>query len=151
MEDYRKEKGMDRTELLILQAIDGKRQEILDFARDIYSHGELGYKEWRTGEKFITQMQALGLPVEKNLAITGAKAYLNQEKKGNASLALLGELDALRIPGHKFANPETLAAHCCGHHAQLAGVFGAALALTVPEVAETLDGQVVFFATPAEE
>ncbi len=151
VEDYRKEKGMDRTELLILQAIDGKRQEILDFARDIYSHGELGYKEWRTGEKFITQMQALGLPVEKNLAITGAKAYLNQEKKGNASLALLGELDALRIPGHKFANPETLAAHCCGHHAQLAGVFGAALALTVPEVAETLDGQVVFFATPAEE
>ena len=33
----------------------------------------------------------------------------------------------------------------------MAGVFGAALALTVPEIAEKLDGQVVFFATPAEE
>ena len=52
---------------------------------------------------------------------------------------------------HAFANPETNAAHCCGHHAQMAGVFGAALALTVPEIAEKLDGQVVFFATPAEE
>ena len=33
----------------------------------------------------------------------------------------------------------------------MAGIFGAALALTVPEIAEKLDGQVVFFATPAEE
>ena len=79
------------------------------------------------------------------------EAYLNEDKKENASLALLGELDALRIPEHAFANPETNAAHCCGHHAQMAGVFGAALALTVPEIAEKLDGQVVFFATPAEE
>ena len=33
----------------------------------------------------------------------------------------------------------------------MAGIFGAALALTVPEIADKLDGQVVFFATPAEE
>ena len=69
------------------------------------------------------------------------KAYLNEEKKDTASLALLGELDALRIPEHAHANPETDAAHCCGHHAQMAGIFGAALALTVPEIAEKLDGQ----------
>ena len=76
---------------------------------------------------------------------------LKEEKKDTAILALLGELDALRIPEHAHANPETDAAHCCGHHAQMAGIFGAALALTVPEIAEKLDGQVVFFATPAEE
>ena len=33
----------------------------------------------------------------------------------------------------------------------MAGVYGAALALTRPEVAAALDGQVIFFATPAEE
>ena len=96
-------------------------------------------------------MKELGLRTETGLAITGTKAYLNEEKKDTASLALLGELDALRIPEHAHANPETDAAHCCGHHAQMAGIFGAALALTVPEIAEKLDGQVVFFATPAEE
>ena len=85
------------------------------------------------------------------LARSRAKAYLNKEKAGNASLALIGELDALRIPTHAHANPETQAAHCCGHHAQLAGVIGAALALTDAEVAQKLDGQVIFFATPAEE
>jgi amidohydrolase len=66
-------------------------------------------------------------------------------------LALIGELDALRITGHRYYNPETGGAHCCGHHAQLTGVVGAAIALSDPEVAAALDGQVVFFAVPAEE
>ncbi|MFQ8842524.1 MAG: hypothetical protein ACLR8P_18210 [Clostridium fessum] len=55
------------------------------------------------------------------------------------------------MPEHKYANPETQGAHCCGHHAQLAGVIGAALALTNEDVKKELDGQVVFFAVPAEE
>lgn len=64
------------------------------------------------------------------------------------SLALIGELDALRIPEHKYANTQTQGAHCCGHHSQLAGVVGAAIALADHEVASSLDGQVVFFAVP---
>lgn len=142
---------MDKTEKLILETIERNRDAILDFARDIYSHAELGYKEFRTAEKFSEKMEGLGLRTQTGLAITGVKAYLNEEKRDTASLALLGELDALRIPAHAFANSETEAAHCCGHHAQLAGVYGAALALACPEIAKELDGQVVFFATPAEE
>ena len=84
-------------------------------------------------------MKKLNLPVKEHLAVTGVKAYLNEEKKDNVSLALIGELDALRIPEHKYANPETQAAHCCGHHAQMAGVIGAAFALTDSKVKETLD------------
>ena len=142
---------MDQTEKLIIDIIDQHRDEIIEFARDIYTHAELGYKEFRTSQKFVNKMKELGLHTETGFAITGVKAYLNEEKKENASLALLGELDALRIPEHAYVNSETDAAHCCGHHAQMAGIFGAALALTVPEIAEKLGGQVVFFATPAEE
>ena len=108
---------MDQTEALIIETIDRHREEILEFARDIYSHAELGYKEFQTSGKFVKKMEQLGLRTEKGFAITGVKAYLNEDKKENASLALLGELDALRIPEHAFANPETNAAHCCGHHA----------------------------------
>ena len=54
----------------------------------------------------------LGLPTKEHLAVTGVKAYLNEKKKDNVSLALIGELDALRIPEHKYANPETQGAHC---------------------------------------
>lgn len=142
---------MDAIEQRIVKLIDNNREAILEFANDIYDHAELGYKEFRTSEKFCEWMEKLKLPVTRNLAITGAKAYLNPQKKKTASLALLGELDALRIPNHAHVNPETEAAHCCGHHAQLAGVVGAALALSDSNVADALDGQVVFFATPAEE
>lgn len=142
---------MDAVEARIIKTIDDHREEILSFARDIYTHAELGYKEFQTAKKFADFTGKLGLTVEEGLAITGVKAYLNQEKKENVSLALIGELDALRIPNHKYANPETEAAHCCGHHAQLAGILGAAIALSDPETAAHLDGQVVFFAVPAEE
>lgn len=142
---------MDDAEKRIVQIIDDNKKLILDFANDIYCNAELGYKEFRTSEKFIKFMEHLKLPVTKDLAITGAKAYLNPEKGKDFSLALLGELDALRIPKHAHVNPETQAAHCCGHHAQLAGVIGAAMALTDPNISDRLDGQVVFFATPAEE
>lgn len=142
---------MNSIEEKIVRLIDDNRDTIIQFARDVYDHAELGYKEFRTSEKFIKFMEDLKLPVKKNLAVTGAKAYLNTEKADNVSLALIGELDALRIPQHSHVNKETQAAHCCGHHAQLAGVIGAAIALTDVEVAAALDGQLVFFAVPAEE
>lgn len=142
---------MNEIERRIIKRIDDNRDIILEFANDIYNHAELGYKEVRTAEKFANFMRKLQLPIQEGLAITGVKAYMNQEKAEQISLALLGELDALRIPQHAHVNPKTQAAHCCGHHAQLAGVIGAAMALTDEEVAKQLDGQVVFFATPAEE
>lgn len=148
---YNKEAIMDATEKKIIEVIEENREMILNFAGDIYNHGELGYKEFRTSGKFKEIMSRCSERLETDLAITGVKAYMNQEKKDNFSLALLGELDALRIPDHAHANPETQAAHCCGHHAQLAGVVGAALALSSPEIAGKLDGQVIFFAVPAEE
>lgn len=142
---------MDPIVKRILEVIDQNREAILAFARDIYDHAELGYKEHRTSAAFTEQMRALGLSVQGGLAITGAKAYLNSDKGTIASVALIGELDALRIPNHPHFNAETQGAHCCGHHAQLSGVLGAAMALTDPEVAAALDGQVIFFAVPAEE
>ena len=60
------------------------------FARDMYTHAELGYKEFKTAEKFTRLMKKLNLPVKEHLAVTGVKAYLNEEKKDNVSLALIG-------------------------------------------------------------
>jgi amidohydrolase len=141
---------MDVIEQRIIDLIDKNRETILDFAHDIYNHAELGYKEFRTSDRFKHVLQQLHMRVEDDLAITGVKGYL-KEKENDITLALIGELDALCIPTHPHANKETEAAHCCGHHAQLAGVFGAALALSDSEILNALDGQVVFFAVPAEE
>jgi amidohydrolase len=142
---------MDAIEAGILKKIDENREAITAFGRDLYTHAELGFKEFRTAGKFVEQLRALNLPVvETGLALTGVKGYLKPRGPG-LTLALIGELDALRIPSHRYANPETQAAHCCGHHAQLTGVIGAAAALADPAVREALGGNVVFFAVPAEE
>lgn len=142
---------MDRIEEKIVNLIDANKEQIIAFGRDIYTHAELGYKEFRTAEKFNEFIKDKVNRLETQIAITGSKAYLNESKKDNFSLALIGELDALRIPNHKYVNKETQGAHCCGHHTQLTGVIGAAIALADKEVADSLDGQVVFVTTPAEE
>ena len=87
---------MDKIEEKIIKIIDDNKEKLIAFARDIYTHAELGYKEFRTASKFSDELKALGLETKEGLAVTGVKGYLNQDKKENVSLALIGELDALR-------------------------------------------------------
>ena len=48
---------MDRIEEKICQIIDSKKDEIMAFGRDIFCHAELGYKEHRTSQKFVEEME----------------------------------------------------------------------------------------------
>lgn len=142
---------MDCIEKRIIDEIDAHKDEIIAFGRDIWRHGELGYKECRTSEKFAACMEMLHLKTQRNLAVTGVKSYLKDGGVNGPVIALMGEMDALPIPEHKDADPITGAAHCCGHHAQITGLIGAAYALSIPEVKAALDGNVIFFAVPSEE
>ena len=141
---------LDQIEKKILDIIDNKKDEIIAFGTDIFQHAELGFKEERTSGKFVEKMKELGLESETGLAITGVKSYLKEKGTTEGpTLAVIGELDALPIPDHPDAwNGNS---HCCGHNAQLTGVVGAAMALTDPEVAASMGGNVVFMAAPAEE
>ena len=141
---------MDQIEKKICALIDAHRDELIAFGQDIWNHAELGFQEYRTAAKFAEKMKGLGLRTQEHLAVTGVKSYL-KEHSGGPTVCLMGELDGLPIPTQAHANPETGAAHCCGHNAQLTGVLGAAIALTDPEIAAALDGNVVFFGVPAEE
>jgi amidohydrolase len=55
------------------------------------------------------------------------------------------------VADHEFANPETGAAHCCGHNAQITTMLGVANGLIRSGVLSELAGNVAFFAVPAEE
>ena len=143
---------MDRIEQKICDIIESRKDEIMAFGKDIFCHAELGFKEKRTSSKFVEEMEKLGMKPETGLAITGVKSYLKE--KGSVegpTLAMIGELDALPIPNHPDSWSETGCSHCCGHNAQLTGVVGAAMALSNPEVAEAMGGNICFMAAPAEE
>ena len=55
------------------------------------------------------------------------------------------------VSEHPHADPDTGAAHACGHHCQIGMMLGALTGLMVPEVLEQLSGEIVPFAVPAEE
>ena len=67
------------------------------------------------------------------------------------TVAVIGELDSLRVLEHPHTDPDTGAAHACGHHCQTPMMLGATVGLLVPEVLESLAGNIAFIAVPAEE
>ncbi|MCH2213363.1 MAG: amidohydrolase [Fuerstiella sp.] len=134
----------------IRRNVDRKRDEIINIGETIMDAPELGFKETQTAERVRQLFSQCRLPFEDGLALTGVKAILRGAKPG-PTIALMGELDALQVPGHPRADPDTGAAHACGHNAQIAGLLGAATALCDADIAQHIAGNIVFFAVPAEE
>ncbi len=143
---------MDKTEMKqkICVAIDASRADIEAYADSVFNEPELGFKEVKTAAKLAAQFDKLGISYETGLAITGIKARLKGGKPG-PTVAILGELDAIGSPEHPHADPQTGAAHACGHHLQQSAMLSAAYGLAKSGVMKELAGDVVFFGVPAEE
>ncbi|MEG1483709.1 amidohydrolase [Clostridium sp.] len=140
----------EEIKLLVIKAIDDNKEKIHEIAQGIYHNPEYGYKEYKTTEaicKFLDE--ELNLKVEKNIAVTGCKAVLNENKKG-PNISILGELDGITCKEHQHSN-DIGASHSCGHNKQIAGMLGAALGLLKSGVLDFLDGKITIMATPAEE
>ena len=143
---------LDQVEKRICEIIDEHAQEIIDFGNDIWYHAETGFKEFRTSQKLAEGLEKLGLKPRTGIGLTGVKAYLKDpETTKGLNICLMGEMDALPLPTHPDAWSETGAAHACGHNAQMTGVYGAAIDLTMPEIKEKINGNITFIGVPSEE
>lgn len=142
----------DREELKrsVCETIDRNAERIIGLGETIRRNPELGFKEFNTAKLVEETLREIGLQPRGGLAITGVRADARGRKDG-PTFALLGELDALVVAGHPVADPETGAAHACGHNAQIAGLLGAAIGLVGARALDHLAGSVTFFAVPAEE
>ena len=96
------------------------------------------------------KLTELGIKHQNGIALTGTKGYLRAGSEG-PTVAIIGELDSLKVPGHPNADPVTGAAHACGHNCQIGIMLGVAAALTEPGVLDALSGRVALMALPAEE
>src|SRR5882724_5064405 len=135
----------------VYEAIDRRAEEIVGLGERIASHAEMGFKEVKTARLVRETLQGLGLEARAGLAMTGVRADARGRGGEGQTFALIGELDGLRVTGHPKADPETGAAHACGHNAQVAGMLGAAMGLLDAKAFDHLAGCIVFFAVPAEE
>ena len=134
----------------IAAVVESHRDDIVEVGETIMRNPELGFKEFETAALVQRKFDELELDYRAGLARTGVKAKIDTGRPG-PTLALIGELDALVVAGHPMENPETHAAHACGHNAQIAGLMGAAAALSDPTILRDLCGSIVLFAVPAEE
>lgn len=131
-----------------LAAIDRRREEIIALAEEIYREPELGYREVKTTERMARAFSTLSDQVETGIAYTGCK--IASPKKEGPVVAVMGELDCVMCKAHPDSTKGGNV-HACGHHAQLADLYGCAVGLLSSGVMEELDGQVEFVAIPAEE
>lgn len=131
-------------------AIDAISNDLIALSQDVWNHPESGFREHRTAKLVAEFMKKIGLEPRENVAISGVIARIDTGRPG-PHVAIFGELDSLIVPEHRLADPETGAAHVCGHNIQVGNMLAAAVGLSQPEVLETLSGSISFMAVPAEE
>ena len=130
--------------------IDRRGDELIEVARTILNNPEPGFREHKTSKYVAGKFQEFGMSFEDGIAITGLKAMLDTGNSG-PTVGVMGELDSLKVLGHPHADPETVAAHACGHHCQIAMMLGVGIGLKASGALEQLSGRVALLAVPAEE
>ena len=140
--------GMSERQKSLADMVDRHAKEVLEAERWIWAHPQTGFTEWQANEYLSKRFEALGYKLKMAGNIPGFYADLDTGRPG-PKVCVLGELDALDIPGH----PEAVngIAHLCGHHAQCAAMLGIAAALKEPGALDGLSGSVRLMLVPSEE
>jgi amidohydrolase len=135
---------------LACEAIDRNADKIIGIGQSIMEEPEMGYKEFKTAEKVKKVFEELGFEYIDKQAVTGVVATAHGRSK-KATVAIMGELDAICNFDHPYADKVTGAAHACGHNVQISTMLGTAIALKESGILSELDGDVKLMAVPREE
>lgn len=139
---------MSARQLSLAAMVDKHAGAVLEAERWLWAHPQTGFTEWQAHEYLAKRFEALGYTLTCAGNIPGFYVDVNTGRNG-PRVCVMGELDALDIPGH----PEAVngIAHLCGHHAQCAAMLGIAAALKEPGALDGLDGSIRLMLVPSEE
>ena len=143
-------RSVEELKAAVCTEIDLKAESAVSVAKRILDTPETGFRERRTAALTARALRGMGIACDEGVAVTGVKGLLDGVGAG-PTVAVMGELDSLIVPGHPHADPDTGAAHACGHHAQIGAMLAAAIGLQAPGVMDALSGRVALMAVPAEE
>ncbi|MGE3541312.1 MAG: amidohydrolase [Candidatus Tectimicrobiota bacterium] len=144
---------MSSTEALkaaVQESIDRRGEELIQVAKTILANPEPGFREQKTARLVAQKFREFDIPFTEGIALTGLKGMLDSGHAG-PTVAVMGELDSLKVLEHPHADPLTSAAHACGHHCQVAMMLAVGIGLKAAEVLPQLAGRVALMAVPAEE
>ncbi len=119
--------------------------------RDLHSHPELGFQEFRTAGIVARELSGLGLEVSTGVGKTGVVGVLEGGRPGKTVLARF-DMDALPVTeqtGAAYASQTPGVMHACGHDGHVS--IGLTVARMLSDVRGELAGRVKFVFQPAEE
>lgn len=140
----------DALKAAVQETIDRRGEELIQVAKTILANPEPGFREQKTARLVAQKFREFDIPFEEGIALTGLKGMLDTGHAG-PTVAVMGELDSLKVLEHPHTDPETSAAHACGHHCQVAMMLAVGIGLKAAEVLPQLAGRVALIAVPAEE
>lgn len=123
---------------------------LIAFRRDIHKHPELSYEEYRTTDRIVTALEAVGLsPVR--FSATGCYVDVG---RGPVMVGLRADIDALPIQestGLPYASVNDGVMHACGHDIHTTIMVGVAQVLAELHRSSPFAGTVRVVFQPAEE
>jgi amidohydrolase len=133
------------------QAVDwlnDHRDELVGWRRELHSHPEVGYSEYRTTDLIVDVLSDFGLAPKRLSFGTGVLCDIGP---GPDFVALRADIDALPLQDNKavsYASQNAGVCHACGHDVHTAILLGVAGCLAR---ARELSGSVRLIFQPAEE
>jgi hippurate hydrolase len=117
----------------------------------LHKISELKFEEHKTSEFIVTNLEAYGYQVQKEIAGTGVVAILDSGVPGK-TVAIRADMDALPIQeetGLEYQSQHKGVMHACGHDGHMATVLMIAKVLKQKNLVQS--GKVKFIFQPAEE
>ena len=108
--------SVEELKKLACETIEKRKKEIVGLAQQVLANPEAGFREVKTAQLVAEKFQELGISHQSGLALTGLKGRIKGGAGDGPSVAVIGELDSLVVTEHPHADPDTGAAHACGHH-----------------------------------
>ena len=127
------------------------KPHVIAIRRDLHRYPEPSQKEFRTQQKIIEELHAIGITELKTYYKTGVAAIIRGSELGK-TIGIRADMDALYITentGLAFSSANPGIAHSCGHDGHVAMLLGAARILF--KLKDKIKGSVKLIFQPAEE
>lgn len=136
---------------MISSALDENFPQVVQWRRYMHQHPELSFKEEKTAEFIIAELEKMDLDIRVNVGGYGIVAKLVGVNAG-PTIAFRADFDALPITDLKevaYKSKNEGVSHACGHDGHTASLLGFAKAISSHR--ESIYGNIVFIFQPAEE
>ena len=103
--------------------------DLTSIRRDIHRHPETAFEEQRTAQIVAEKLESWGIAVHRGLATTGVVGTLKGKRKGQKTIGLRADMDALHLQEKnefEHASVHANKMHACGHDGHTTMLLGAA-------------------------